>query len=223
MAADVMQMARMKKTISTITFISGASKAERSITHSRLLQNRITYNDSQNSISPYAMTPKLERHSKSTQQIRIQVHCGTVSVQCPITRDIELYSLARTVTQRYQYAHPRANASESARKRSAYSVNDPVTGNDRGYLSLRLHYIEITISTRQKLIRIPAGPPEWRALPEPTSNPGPMIPPITIIFKFLDFSFLFRGAERGSAASTESASYWLASCDARRRNLFAVV
>lgn len=33
-----------------------------------------------------------------------------------------------TVTQRYQYAHPRAKASESSINLSAYSVNDPVTG-----------------------------------------------------------------------------------------------
>ena len=33
-----------------------------------------------------------------------------------------------TVTHRYQYAHPSAKARESSIKRSAYSVNDPVTG-----------------------------------------------------------------------------------------------
>lgn len=32
------------------------------------------------------------------------------------------------------------------------------------------------IPTREKLINAPAGPPSWSALPELTSNPGPIIP-----------------------------------------------
>jgi hypothetical protein len=32
------------------------------------------------------------------------------------------------------------------------------------------------IPTREKLIRIPAGPAKCKALPEPTNNPGPMMP-----------------------------------------------
>jgi hypothetical protein len=41
--------------------------------------------------------------------------------------DVSLQTML-TVTQRYQYAHPNANAIESSMNRSAYSVNDPVTG-----------------------------------------------------------------------------------------------
>lgn len=32
------------------------------------------------------------------------------------------------------------------------------------------------IPTREKLIKEPAGPPSWKALPELTSKPGPIIP-----------------------------------------------
>lgn len=36
------------------------------------------------------------------------------------------------------------------------------------------------IPTKEKLINTPAGPPLLRALPEPTSKPGPIIPGQTL-------------------------------------------
>lgn len=73
-------------------------------------------------------------------------------------------------------------------------------------------------------MRTPAGPPSLSAFPDPTSNPGPMIPrgvrlepvyweeqtgilmlpPIAIICKCRDFNFLFNGAASGSGAASQS-------------------
>jgi len=114
---------------------------------------KATHNDSQNSISPYARMPKFDNPRNRNQNIRIQPHCGTASVQYPITRETELYSFARTfnkkfdqpmsqaleisnpcfrhqltVTHNHQYAQPRANARQSSMNRSAYSMKEPVTG-----------------------------------------------------------------------------------------------
>lgn len=55
-----------------------------------------THKDSQNSISPYANTPRLDNVKNRNQKMRIQPHWGTTSVQYPITREMALYSLART-------------------------------------------------------------------------------------------------------------------------------
>ena len=83
-----MAIARMKKTDIEMTFMR----------------------ESQNSTSPYASTPSMLRERKITQKMMIQAHCGTVSVQYMTTSEMALYSLVRTVSQRYQYAQPRANA-----------------------------------------------------------------------------------------------------------------
>jgi hypothetical protein len=89
-----MIIARMKNTISAITLILGIISNERERERGTL--RNITYRESQNSISPYARIPKFESPRNITQKMRIQAHCGTASVQYPITREIELYSLART-------------------------------------------------------------------------------------------------------------------------------
>lgn len=105
---------------------------------------------------------------------------------------MKLTVYALTVTQRYQYAHPNAKASESSMNRSAYSVNEPETGimvaispNDcLESVQNRLRPCSVSpymtkntmVPTSEKLMRIPAGPPWLSALPDPTNSPGPMIP-----------------------------------------------
>ena len=149
-----------------------------------------------------------------------------------------------TVTHKYQYAQPSANASESSINRAAYSVNEPVTGikvaispsdclySLASFQNQRMcpNYMtkKTMMPTSEKLIRAPAGPPSCSALPELTSNPGPMmpvekisqrlqkkrtncgrmwagvVPPIAIICKCLDLSWRFNGAARGSFAISSS-------------------
>jgi hypothetical protein len=80
-------------------------------------------------------------------------------------------------------------------KRCAYSVKEPVTGMSVAispndclahqpwlYRDLARTYMtkKTMIPTKEKLINTPAGPPLLRALPEPTSKPGPIIPGLTL-------------------------------------------
>jgi hypothetical protein len=88
-APVLMQIARMKKTMSASTLILPGSATIQP-------WGRQTYNGSQNSISPYAKMPRFESTMKMAQNIRIQPHCGTTCVQNPMTREIALYSFART-------------------------------------------------------------------------------------------------------------------------------
>lgn len=91
MPPELMIMARMKKTINAKTLI--LQIISKSVMSSQVCH---TYRESQNSISPYAKIPKFESVRNITQKIRIHPHWGTASVQYPITRDMALYSLART-------------------------------------------------------------------------------------------------------------------------------
>lgn len=65
------------------------------ISESTRTQHRGTYSDNQNSISPYARTPRLDSPRNRNQKIKIHPHWGTASVQKPMTSEIALYSLAR--------------------------------------------------------------------------------------------------------------------------------
>jgi len=49
--------------------------------------------------------------------------------------------------------------------------------------------------TKEKLMRMPPGPARWSALPEPTNSPGPIMPPIAIIWRCRDLSRRCNGAE----------------------------
>jgi len=59
-------------------------------------------------------------------------------------------------------------------------MNDPVTGMIVASSPRDCITKKTIIPTRMKLMRIPAGPARCKALPDPTSNPGPIMPPIAI-------------------------------------------
>ena len=58
----------------------------------------------------------------------------------------------------------------------AYSVKDPDTGMIVAISPSDCITKKTIIPTNAKLMRTPAGPPSLSAFPDPTSNPGPMIP-----------------------------------------------
>jgi hypothetical protein len=64
----------------------------------------------------------------------------------------------------------------------AISPNDCLARQPRSFKDSATTYMtkKTMIPTKEKLIKIPAGPALLRALPEPTSKPGPIIPGLTL-------------------------------------------
>lgn len=77
-------------------------------------------------------------------------------------------------------------------------MNDPVTGINVASSPSDCITKNTMMPTKEKLMRVPAGPARCNALPEPTSRPGPMMPPIAIIWMWRDLRRRCRGAENAS-------------------------